>query len=93
MYLVERYLPGEPSAELARVARRAESSTAQLRAQGAPIRYLGSTLVSEEQTCFCLFEAPDSDAVRAANDRAGLSFERIVSALVVTPEPLGRQSP
>jgi hypothetical protein len=48
--------------------------------------------VAEEQTCFCLFEAPDRHAVRAANDRAGLSFERIVSALVVTPAPLGRQS-
>jgi hypothetical protein len=75
------------------VARRAEISTAQLRAEGTPIRYLGSTLVSEEQTCFCLFEAPDRHAVQAANERAGLSFERIVSALVQTPEPFGGQSP
>ena len=88
VYLVERYLPGEPATELARVAHRAETTTAQLRAEGIPVRYMGSTLVPEEQTCFCLFDAPSDREVLAANDRAGLGYERIVSALVLTPVAL-----
>jgi hypothetical protein len=49
---------------------------------------MGSTLVPDEQTCFCLFDARSDGEVLAANDRAGLAYERIVSALVVTPDAI-----
>jgi hypothetical protein len=80
-YLVERFLPGDPEAQLAAVADRASSSAEAMRREGIELRYLGSTLIPEDQMCFCLFEAPSAEAVGQANLRAGLTFERILEAL------------
>jgi hypothetical protein len=50
------------------------------------VRYLGSTVVLEDEACFCQFEGPTEAAVAEANRRAGLPFDRIVSAVTVQPE-------
>jgi hypothetical protein len=72
-YLVERYLPGRSRAWL-------ESALARLRRQRTRAAYLGSTYVSEDDSCFCRFEAESAEDVRDANEIAGVPFARIVAA-------------
>ena len=72
-YLVERYLPGRNRAWL-------ETALARLRTQRTRAAYLGSTYVSEDDSCFCRFEAKTADDVRDANEIAGVPFARIVAA-------------
>jgi hypothetical protein len=82
-YLVERYLPGRNRAWL-------EAALARLRRQRTKAAYLGSTYVSEDDSCFCRFEAETADDVRDANEVAGVPFARIVAAEeigVEQPEP------
>ena len=79
VYVVERYLPGVPRAELERDLERLEQAT-----RGTPVRYLGSTIVPDDEACFCQFEAPSEQAVADANRLAGLSFDRIVPAVAVS---------
>ena len=77
VYVVERYLPGLTRAELLQGLARLERTS--------EARYLGSTVVLEDEACFCQFEAASEAAVAEANRRAGLSFDRIVPALTVEP--------
>ena len=49
------------------------------------VRYLGSTIVLGDEACFCQFEGPSEAAVADANRKAGLSFDRIVPAISLTP--------
>ena len=49
------------------------------------MRYLGSTIVPEDEACFCEFDAPSAAAVADVNRQAGLHFDRIVPALIVGP--------
>jgi hypothetical protein len=91
-YLVERYVPGASQDDLAEAAARVASATAQLAADGIPIRYLGSSFVPGEETCFCEFEAPSSQAVEWANQRAGVAFAQILPAVRLPAGPRRRRS-
>ena len=71
-YLVERYLPGRDRAWL-------EEGLARLRKQRRRAAHLGSTYVPADDSCFCRFEARSADAVRDANEIAGVPFARIVA--------------
>jgi len=88
-YLVERFLPGVPDKELARIGERAREACRRLYAAGVDVRYLGSTLVPDDESCFCLFEASSRAEVERANQESGLSYVRI-SAAVATDERLIR---
>jgi hypothetical protein len=79
VYVVERYLPGLSRSELLLGLSRLE------RSEGSEVRYLGSAIVIRDEACFCQFEGPSEAAVAEANRRAGLSFDRIVPAVAVTP--------
>ncbi len=85
-YLVERHLPGITSDELAAAAGRAKEVTTQMSQEGTPVRYLRSTFIPGEEKCFCLFEAPSSEVVRQANERAEIPLERIVEAMHIASE-------
>ena len=87
-YLVERFLSGDPAERLSDVAMRAQEACRALAAEGFTVRYLGSTLVPGDETCFCLFDGPTEDAVVRANELGGLPFERISEAVSVGLEPL-----
>lgn len=87
-YVVERHLPGFDESQLAAAAASAKKTTAQMASEGIPIRYLRSTFMPGENKCFCLFEGPSAEAVRQANERAGLPLERIVEAVHVASEDL-----
>jgi uncharacterized protein DUF4242 len=88
-YMVERHLPGITSEQLLAAASSAKSTTAEMTGQGTPVRYLRSTFVPREEKCFCLFEGESEEAVREANERAQIPFERIHEAEFVTSEDLG----
>jgi hypothetical protein len=85
VFVVERYLPGLSGSdllhELARLERTQEDSYT-----AGEVRYLGSTIVLEDEACYCRFEGPTEAAVAEANRRAGLAFDRIVQAITVDPK-------
>ena len=85
VFVVERYLPGLSRSDLLRGLCRARASDARHRARRQAVRYLGSTIVLGDEACFCQFEGPSEAAVAEANRKAGLSFDRIVPAVTVTP--------
>lgn len=84
VYVVERYLPGLSRSDLLRGLSRLEALE-DPEAEGPAVRYLGSTIVLGDEACFCEFTGPSEAAVAEANRRAGLSFDRIVLAVVVKP--------
>jgi len=83
VYVVERYLPGVSRDELECKLERLKLATRELRDEGTLVHYLGSTIVLEDEACFCQFEGPSEEAVVEANRRAGVPFDRIVTAVRV----------
>jgi uncharacterized protein DUF4242 len=79
-FIVERYLPGLDRTQLLRSLQQLDQVTVELRREGVPVRYVGSTIVPDDEACFCQFEAPSAAIVAEANTRAGLRFDRIVAA-------------
>ncbi len=92
VYVVERYLPGLSRSDLLAALERLRKAT-RGRSEEAPVRYLGSTIVLEDEACFCQFEGPSEEAVAEANRRACAPFDRIVPAVAVSPaaDEEGRQ--
>jgi len=87
-YYVERYLPGITSDQLVAAAGRAKTTTAEMSREGTPIRYLRSTFIPKEEKCFCLFEGPSEAAVKQANERAKIPFDRVVEVQHIASEDL-----
>ena len=86
IYLVERDLPGITMEELAAAQKMAIQMGKELTAQGRQVRYIRSTFVPGENKCMCLFEAPNPENVREANERGNIPFTRIVAAEDLTPQ-------
>jgi hypothetical protein len=87
LYLVERYLP-EP--EVATAAERVAVVTTRMAAEGIPIRYLGTTYVPSDETSFCEFEAQSAEVVEQANERANAPYARILPAVRISTQEIGR---
>jgi uncharacterized protein DUF4242 len=85
VYMVERDLPGVKMEQLAAAQKRAIEVGKELTAQGKEVRYIRSTFVPGQNKCMCLFEAPNPENVREANERAQIPFTRIVEAVDLTP--------
>ena len=85
VYVVERYMPGVSSSELERALVALSRTTREMRGEGTPVRYLGSTIVPDDEACFCQFEGPSQAAVAEANRRARVAFDRISPAVAVSP--------
>jgi hypothetical protein len=88
-YMVERYLPGVSAEEVLAAAGRAKETTARMSREGVAVRYLRSTYLPFEESCFCLFEGPSVELVKSANEQAQIPFDRIVEAVHVASEDLG----
>lgn len=86
VYMVERDLPGVKMEQLADAQKRAIEVGKELTAQGKEVRYIRSTFVPGQDKCMCLFEAPNPENVREANERAQIPFTRIVEAVDLTPK-------
>ncbi len=85
VYMVERDLPGVKMEQLAAAQKRAIKAGKELTAQGKEVRYIRSTFVPGQNKCMCLFEAPNPENVKEANERAQIPFTRIVEAVDLTP--------
>jgi len=88
VFVVERYLPGLSRSDLLRGLSRLEQ-VGKGAGDGSGVRYLGSTIVLQDEACYCRFEGPTEAAIAEANRRAGLHFDRIVPAVTVTSERRG----
>ncbi len=69
------------------MAERARRAAEVLGAGGAPVRFLRSVYVPEDDTCFLLYEAPAEDIVAAALARAGLRAGRLATTLAAAEAP------
>jgi hypothetical protein len=79
-YLVECFWPNVSARTFVRAAQHACEAAQELRRQGRPLQFLGSILVTVDETVFYLFDGQEAD-VRAASERAGLTFERVLESL------------
>jgi muconolactone delta-isomerase len=86
VYLVEREMPGVTMEQLAAAQKKAIQTGKELTAEGRQVRYIRSMFVPGECRCMCLFEAPNSENVKEANNRAQIPFTRIVEAADLTPQ-------
>ena len=88
-FLVERYLSPAAAEDLAASTARVARLCVDSDLTGTGVRYLYSAYLPTEDTCFCLFRAGSSDAVRAVNDRAHFALDRITDAalLVCVEDP------
>jgi hypothetical protein len=84
VFVVERYLPGLTGSDILVALERLRTLDGG-RLGTQPVRYLGSTIVLEDEACFCQFEGPSEEAVADANRHARAPFDRIVAAVVVEP--------
>jgi hypothetical protein len=80
-YLVEVFLPQARVREARATGRRARIAAEELSRAGVPIRYVRTTFLPEDETCFHLFEAATPGAVEEASRRAALGRVRIVPAI------------
>jgi hypothetical protein len=90
-FIVERYLPGLDPEALVSALHRLERVTAEMRAEGTRVAYLGSAIVPDDEACFCHFEADSEAEVLETNRRAGLPCDRVVGARFACPA--GLQAP
>jgi hypothetical protein len=80
-YLVEHYWPGITAAIFSSAAERVRTAAEAMASNGAPIRFLHSTMVPADEAAFCVFEAPSAELIEQVYARAAVRFERIVPAL------------
>lgn len=72
VYLVERYVPSlERSALTAAAARLDDLSD-------DSVRHVTTLIITDEDSCISIIEAPDAESVGSLNERAGFAFDRIV---------------
>jgi hypothetical protein len=80
VYLLESYMPGSSEADLVALVERLSDAAQALLQDGLPVRYLRSTYVPEDETCFHYVEASAASAAERLAERAELSFDRILEA-------------
>ena len=80
-YLVEHYRPGSTVDELRSWASRLQGAAAELEQCGKAVRYVRSTIVPADDSLLCVLEAADQELVRETYARAGLTFERLSTAV------------
>lgn len=90
-YLVEAYLPRSRAHEARASGGRARAAAEELSREGMPIRYVRTTFLPDDETCFHLFEAPSVEVVEEASSRAELGHTRVVPA-IETSRPARRRA-
>lgn len=82
VYLLETYLARSQSAGLTALDERLRKA-----AQGQPVRYLRTTYLPEDETCFHYVEAPTAAAAERFAEHAQLGIDRLLEAENVTVSP------
>ena len=80
-YLVETYVPGTQAQDARAAGRRARAAARKLSREGVSVRYIRTTLLPGDETCFHLFDADCSEAVEEVCRRAGIGHARVVPAI------------
>ena len=90
-FLVEIYLPRSGAREAQVSGRRARAAAEALSREGAAsVRYIRTTFLPDDETCFHLFEATAEEAVEEVSRRAALGRARIVPAIESSRPPRRR---
>ena len=85
IYAVQRQLPGITPGQLAMAQKAAMETSENLTRKGIPVKYIRSNFYPSNAHCTCLFESPDVESVRRANEEASLPFEKIEEVFDLTP--------
>lgn len=88
LFLVERFWPGVKPDDVAALVARLQPGSPVSSASQTRVVHVSSLLLAEDETCLCLFEADDAEAVAEANDRAGARYDRIVAVTATPGGPL-----
>lgn len=80
-YLVETYVPKQQADDASASGQRARAAAQQLSEEGASVRYIRTTFLPGDETCFHFFEATSEEAVSEVCRRAGIGSGRIVAAV------------
>ena len=80
-YLVESYVPRSRARNARAAGREARTATAKLVREGTPVRYVRTTLLPDDETCFHIFEAASEEVVVEVCRRAAIATGRIVPAI------------
>ena len=80
-YLVETFVPGAQAGDAREAGRPARGAAREASRGGVSVRYVRTTLVPGDETCFHVFEAGSHDAVAEACRLAGIESPRIVPAV------------
>ena len=80
-YLVETYVPRSHARDARAAGRDVGAAAAELEREGTPVRYVRTTYLPDDETCFHVFEAVSEEAVAEVFRRAGVGSGRIVSAV------------
>jgi hypothetical protein len=83
VFVVEHYWPGITPERFRPAADRLRRSSNAAAARGSAVRLLHSTVVTQDDTAFCVFEAESHQAVRQVYSRAGVHFERLLDAFEI----------
>jgi hypothetical protein len=82
-FLVECYKPGLDQAEVESAAERVAAASAELRAEGRDVEYVGAILVPADEAVFHVFAAACAGTVREASLRSSVQHERVVEWVAV----------
>ncbi len=85
VFMVERNLKGISMEDLAGAQKAAIATAGEMTSNGDEISYIRSTFAPEDGRCMCLFNGQSEEQVRKLNDTAGLPYDRVVPAMVLTP--------
>ena len=80
-YLVEMYVPRSRARDARAAGRDVGAAAAALEREGTPVRYVRTTYLPDDETCFHVLEAVSEKAVGEVFRRAGIGPGRIVSAV------------
>jgi hypothetical protein len=78
IFVVERYLVGWTGEEIDALERRCEESSSQFAERG--VRHVESIMIPGDETCLAVFEGPDAETVREANEACRLPTGRVLPA-------------
>ena len=81
LYLVEVYVPRSAADEARAAGHRARAAAEALARDGIAIRYVRTTFLPGDETCFHVFEAPSPDVVTQVATRADLGRSRVIEVV------------
>jgi hypothetical protein len=81
-FLVELYVARHDRDIVERHVEQARAAAEELAREGVAVRCLRSIFLPEDETCLLLYDAARAEDVAEAARRAGVSYERIVEAVI-----------